>query len=293
MIHLGDITKIKGWEIEPVDCVTFGAPCQDLSVAGKRAGMKSSLNGDEETTRSGLFFDAIRVMKEMREHDRANGRTGIMVRCRYGIYENVPGAFSSNEGRDFQAVLTELIRVAEPTAPDVPMPERGGGASQDSSSMKWESGAWPGGLQMRSTTVLRNGEKDYAYWLTSTGLQQGRFCLTLNLSERPKTDNPSRLSEVLEENADPKYRLSPKACMGILNRAERRGKDLPAALKDALERQASMPQEQMKPMTMERAAKIINDLEAYCRLEEEYLKAGAQQDRLLNELDDLEGAKDF
>ena len=117
---------------------------------------------------------------------------------------------------------------------------RGDGASRDSSTMEWENGAWPGGLQMRSTTVLRNGEKDYAYWLTSTALQRGRFCLTLNLSERPRTDNPSRLSEILEANADPKYRLSPKACLGILNRAERRGKKLPEQLEAALMKQAGV-----------------------------------------------------
>lgn len=129
MKHYGDICAMKGAEIEPVDVISFGAPCQDLSCAGKRAGMKHEDRGDEETTRSGLFFEAIRVIKEMREHDRSLGRTGKSIRCRYAIYENVPGALSSpgkeNKGADWQAVLTELVRVAEPEAPDVPMPESG------------------------------------------------------------------------------------------------------------------------------------------------------------------------
>ena len=125
MKHLGDITKINGAKITPVDCITFGAPCQDLSVAGARKGMKHEALGDDETTRSGLFFEAVRVIKEMRNEDRNNGRTGQFIRPRWGIYENVPGAFSSNGGRDFQAVLTELVKIADPNAPDVPMPKDG------------------------------------------------------------------------------------------------------------------------------------------------------------------------
>ena len=118
MKHLGDITKINGAEIPIVDVVTGGSPCQDLSVAGKRAGL-----GGE---RSGLFMEQIRIVKEMREHDRrANNRTGQFIRPRYMVWENVPGAFSSNKGKDFQAVLTEIVKIAEPNAPDVPMPEKG------------------------------------------------------------------------------------------------------------------------------------------------------------------------
>lgn len=117
MIHLGDITTINGAEIEPVDVITFGAPCQDLSVAGKRAGMKSDLMGDEENTRSGLFFHAVRIIREMRE--ATNG-----LYPTFAIYENVPGAFSSNRGYDFRSVLEELARVAESNA-SVPMPDSG------------------------------------------------------------------------------------------------------------------------------------------------------------------------
>ena len=113
--HLGSVTDIKGGEVEPVDVITFGSPCQDLSVAGKRAGLKHEANGDEETTRSGLFMEAVRIIKEMRE--ATNG-----VYPRFALWENVPGAFSSNKGEDFRVVLQELIQVAEPTAvmPEVP-----------------------------------------------------------------------------------------------------------------------------------------------------------------------------
>lgn len=115
MKHLGDVSKVKGGEIEPVDIITFGSPCQDMSIAGKRAGLKHADIGDAKTTRSGLFLEAIRIIKEMRE--ATNG-----VYPRYAIWENVPGAFSSNRGEDFKTVLEEFIRVKEKDAvmPDVP-----------------------------------------------------------------------------------------------------------------------------------------------------------------------------
>lgn len=125
MRHLGDVTKINGYDIEPVDVLTGGSPCQDLSVAGLRKGLKHGELDDDETTRSGLFMEQIRIAKEMREHDRAMGRTGVDVRCRYFVWENVCGAYSSNSGRDFQTVLTEIIRVADPAAPEVPLPDGG------------------------------------------------------------------------------------------------------------------------------------------------------------------------
>ena len=116
--HLGSVTDINGGEVEPVDVITFGSPCQDLSVAGKRAGLKHEANGDEETTRSGLFMEAVRIIKEMRE--ATNG-----VYPRFALWENVPGAFSSNKGEDFRIVLEELIKVVEPTAVMPPVPKKG------------------------------------------------------------------------------------------------------------------------------------------------------------------------
>lgn len=91
MKHLGDVSMINGADIEPVDIITFGSPCQDMSVAGKRAGLKHTAVGDDETTRSGLFLEAIRIIKEMRL--ATNG-----IYPRFAVWENVPGAFSSNRG---------------------------------------------------------------------------------------------------------------------------------------------------------------------------------------------------
>lgn len=110
MIHLGDITKIHGDEIEPVDCITFGSPCQDLSIAGRRAGLAGE--------RSGLFMEAVRIIKEMRSSTNGLYPT-------FAIWENVPGAFSSNNGEDFRAVLEELACVEQPNAA-IPGPPRGG-----------------------------------------------------------------------------------------------------------------------------------------------------------------------
>lgn len=116
MRHLGDITKINWFEVEPVDCVTGGSPCQDLSVAGKRAGLAGE--------RSGLYMEQIRCIKELRQRDIQSGRTGAMVRPRWMVWENVPGAFSSNEGRDFAAVLEEAVKIVEPQAPSIPAPAK-------------------------------------------------------------------------------------------------------------------------------------------------------------------------
>lgn len=117
MKHYGDITRISGYTVEPVSVIIGGSPCQDLSVAGKRAGLAGE--------RSGLFMEQIRIIKEMREADAQRGRIGKDVRPRFMVWENVPGAFSSNRGADFGAVLQETVRVAEPQAPPVPVPERG------------------------------------------------------------------------------------------------------------------------------------------------------------------------
>lgn len=136
MLHLGDITKIHGGEAPVVDVVIGGSPCQDLSIAGKRAGLAGA--------RSGLYMEQIRIIKEMRERDMASERTGEFVRPRYMVWENVPGAFSSNGGKDFAAVLEEAIRIAEPEAPDIEVPEKGWntwGGYHDEVGGRW-SVAW-------------------------------------------------------------------------------------------------------------------------------------------------------
>ena len=109
MKHLGDITKIDGRTVPVTDVVVGGSPCQDLSIAGKREGLAGA--------RSGLFMEQIRIIKEMRQTDELRGRTDDAVRPRYMVWENVLGAFSTNGGKDFAAVLEETIRVAEPEAP--------------------------------------------------------------------------------------------------------------------------------------------------------------------------------
>ena len=116
MLHLGDITKISGYTAPIVDCIIGGSPCQDLSVAGKRAG----LDGE----RSGLYMEQIRIVKEMRAKDEHNGRTDVDIRPRYMVWENVPGAFSSNKSEDFRIVLEELAKVKDKDAV-VPLPADG------------------------------------------------------------------------------------------------------------------------------------------------------------------------
>lgn len=108
MVHVGDITKLNGAELPPVDIICGGSPCQDLSVAGARAG----LSGE----RSGLFMEQIRITKEMRNADILQGRSGIFVRPRFLCWENVPGAFSSGTPKyeDFRIVLEEITRVCFP-----------------------------------------------------------------------------------------------------------------------------------------------------------------------------------
>lgn len=108
MKHYGDVSKMNGADIEPVDIITFGSPCQDMSIAGRREGLDGS--------RSSLFYEAVRIVKEMR--CKTNGRYP-----RYIVWENVPGAFSSNKGEDFKAVLEAVIGIKEPGA-QVPMPEK-------------------------------------------------------------------------------------------------------------------------------------------------------------------------
>lgn len=118
MKHLGDISKVKGNEIEPVDVITFGSPCQDLSVAGKRKGLNHSELGDEETTRSGLFMEAVRIIREMKEATNGEYPT-------FAVWENVLGAYSSNKGEDFRIVLEELEKTACNGADIVPKPPKG------------------------------------------------------------------------------------------------------------------------------------------------------------------------
>ena len=136
MQHLGDISRVNGAEIPPVDIVTFGSPCQNLSVAGRRDGL--------EGKQSSLFFQAIRIIKEMRA--ATNG-----TYPRFIVWENVPGAFSSNGGADFGQVLTEFVRIAEPQAPAV---------------LKADKAAWNGaGLLLGDGWSLAYRTLDAQWWV--------------------------------------------------------------------------------------------------------------------------------
>lgn len=191
MKHYGNICDINGADIEPVDIITFGSPCTDMSVAGRRAG----LDGKQSV----LFYEAIRITKEMR--CKTNG-----AYPRFIVWENVPGAFSSNKGEDFRAVLEAVIGIARPET-EVPAPEKG---------------RWP-----------------YADCYVGTDGALLTELSTLNTSESPNGAVASTLSQILEANVPQKFYLSAKACQGILRRASTRGKELPPMLRQALEHQAS------------------------------------------------------
>lgn len=133
MKHLGDIKKMNGGLIPKVDIITGGSPCQDMSIAGKREGLDGS--------RSNLFREQIRIVKEMRESDEADGKTGSDIRPRFMVWENVPGAFSSNKGEDFRCVLEEICRVADAEV-SIPGPpknkwEKSGTIMADGYSVAW------------------------------------------------------------------------------------------------------------------------------------------------------------
>lgn len=116
-LKLGNIITLHGWSIPKVNIISGGSPCQGMSIAGKREGLADD--------RSCLFNEQIRITKEMREDDRNAGRTGADIRPRWMCWENVAGALTSNSRQDFQAVLTEIIRIADPEAPPVPIPKKG------------------------------------------------------------------------------------------------------------------------------------------------------------------------
>ena len=191
MKHYGDISQMDGGKIEPVDIITFGSPCTDMSVAGRRAGL--------EGQQSVLFYQAIRIIKEMR--CATNGKYP-----KYIVWENVPGAFSSNGGEDFKAVLEAVIGVAEPDT-QVPMPEKN---------------RWP-----------------YADCYMGDGWSVAYRVLDAQFWGVPQRRKRIYLVADLQVGVPSTYFLSPKACLGILRRASARGKELPEVLRIALEQQAS------------------------------------------------------
>lgn len=191
MKHLGNIAEVSGAEIEPVDIITFGSPCQDLSVAGNRAGLAGE--------RSGLFREAVRIIREMREKTNGN-------KPKYIVWENVPGAFSSNGGDDFRTVLEEIARIKD-----------------------------GGGLLFLNLTRASGADQGKS-WETDTASHGGP--MTRSIGEYPREERESTLSQILIANAPERYNLSPTACAGILRRARERGKQLPELLEETLKHQA-------------------------------------------------------
>ena len=186
--HYGDVSAINGAQIEPVDIITFGSPCQDMSIAGKRDGLGGS--------QSSLFYQAVRIVKEMREE--TNGQYP-----RYIVWENVPGAFSSNKGEDFRTVLEEICRIKDPAV------SVAGRARWQPADASWETGTlWPGASSMPNTGAS------------------------------PSEESASTLSQILMDKVPERFYLSPRACQGILRRASEHGRVLPDVLRLALERQA-------------------------------------------------------
>lgn len=201
-IQLGDISKVNGAEIPPVDILTNSSPCQDLSVAGKRAG----LDGE----RSGLFLEVIRITKEMRNADEIRSERSVeYLRPRFWCWENVPGALSS----------------------------AGGGQTSEQSSKK-QSGL---SNQKCMYLSLKNGAKT-GLWTEITGNLPGESWM-LNTTESPRDAEDCTLSSILLDTVPEKYYLSEKACLGILRRSLKRGKELPSVLKNALVSQAGLSTE--------------------------------------------------
>ena len=142
MLHVGDITKLDGKELPPVDVICGGSPCQDLSVAGQRRGLAGE--------RSGLFMEQVRIVREMRDADEQRNVPAHLVRPRYMVWENVPGAFSSADGEDFRAVLEEIVRIKNGSC-HVPRPDSG----------RWESA---GGIILGNHFSLAWRVLDAQYW---------------------------------------------------------------------------------------------------------------------------------
>ena len=182
MKHLGDITKIDGSKIDPVDIITFGSPCQDLSVAGKREGLAGE--------RSGLFMEAVRIIKEMRNATKQLSMRGadkpVRICPRIAIWENVPGAYSSNGGEDFRCVLEELARIENP---EVSIPR----------SKKW----LPNGVIELPKGCISWRTHDAQYW--GVPQRRRRISLVVDFRDEPRPEIqfiPESLSRNLEQSKE-------------------------------------------------------------------------------------------
>ena len=189
MAHLGDVTKLNGGDIPPVHIITFGSPCQNLSQIGNRAGLAGE--------KSSLFFHAIRIIREMRE-----ATNGIFPAI--AVWENVMGAFFSNDRMDFRAVLSAF------TAADISMPASG----------RWQEPEWCEGIR----PISHGGS-----WMPSIGQAPDWH-----------DGSASLLWQTLEDNVPTKYFLSPAQCSQFLRLAEIAGCPPPAEIEALLLKQGGV-----------------------------------------------------
>lgn len=226
MKHLGDITKLNGYEIPIVDVICGGSPCQDLSVAGTRSG----LDGE----RSGLFMEQVRIVKEMRERDKQDGRAAELIRPRWMVWENVVGALSSAgkgkpKGADFQAVLTEIVRIVEPDAPDVPMPDKGwpkAGCLYD------DMGRWSISWRVHDAQYFGVAQRRRRIALVAdfAGLQAPE--VLFDPQYRRKTESEESAETVGDTGRKPKRKVQPESesLLGNPDEGEQAGEGTPAAV---------------------------------------------------------------
>ena len=192
MQHYGDVSGISGTDLEPVDIITFGSPCQDLSIAGKRIGLDGS--------RSGLFFEAVRIVKEMREKTHGENQDLLSGKTCRGPSPPTKGRTSKPSSKKSSGSKSRKChRCLRLKKADGPAP-----------TVTWETdGAWHTAF------------------------------LTLGTGASPNEGQESFLSRILQAAVPQRFYLSRKACLGILRRASARGKELPELLRKALERQAA------------------------------------------------------
>jgi len=235
--HLGDVNKINGANIPPVDIITAGFPCTDVSCAGRRAGLHAE--------RTGLFFQAIRVIREMLE---ATNYEFPKFLC----FENVPGLLSSNKGADFCEVMDEIAGlgfISDPNildAQDFGVAQRRKRVYIASVNRKYYN---PAVFADAPKSRDKRMEKAVALWGGET---------FYGIASRPYTPVKQKLTEILQNAVDSKYYLSTAACLGILRRAKARGKELPKLLRVALESQA-MHIDGAAPIDAKAEVCILND----------------------------------
>ena len=217
MTHLGDVTKISGAEIEPCEVVTCGFPCTDISIAGKGGGLAMA--------RSGLFYEAIRVIREMLEATEKKFP-------RYLLFENVPNLLSINGGADWKIVMdciADLGFIADPNILD----------SQEFGIAQRRKRVFIACINHKYYDptdffgIPCNRDKRMVKAVKAWGGET--FC---GITSRPHETTRQHLSEILEKDVDPKYYLTVAACLGILRRVDAKGKEIPQLLRSALEYQA-------------------------------------------------------